>query len=223
MTRVCIIFIFAERNEMKTKIAIVEDEKTYSNMLKKIIDYQDDLMCVAQFFNGKTAIENLQNYAPEVVLMDVQLQDMLGTEVVKKMKPLLPDSKFIMCTTYEDEEVIFEALKNGASGYLLKDESLQKIIQSIKDSLQGSSPMSNSIAQKVFHFFQKKNISEKILETLSEKESEILKLLSKGFLYKEIADQKCISIETVKKHIGHIYRKLHVANKIEAVNMLKNN
>ncbi len=88
MTRVCIIFIFAERNEMKTKIAIVEDEKTYSNMLKKIIDYQDDLMCVAQFFNGKTAIENLQNYAPEVVLMDVQLQDMLGTEVVKKMKPL---------------------------------------------------------------------------------------------------------------------------------------
>ena len=194
MTRVCIIFIFAERNEMKTKIAIVEDEKTYSNMLKKIIDYQDDLMCVAQFFNGKTAIENLQNYAPEVVLMDVQLQDMLGTEVVKKMKPLLPDSKFIMCTTYEDEEVIFEALKNGASGYLLKDESLQKIIQSIKDSLQGSSPMSNSIAQKVFQFFQKKNISEKILETLSEKESEILKLLSNGFLYKEIADQKCISI-----------------------------
>ena len=208
---------------MKTKIAIVEDEKTYSNMLKKIIDYQDDLMCVAQFFNGKTAIENLQNYAPEVVLMDVQLQDMLGTEVVKKMKPLLPDSKFIMCTTYEDEEVIFEALKNGASGYLLKDESLQKIIQSIKDSLQGSSPMSNSIAQKVFQFFQKKNISEKILETLSEKESEILKLLSNGFLYKEIADQKCISIETVKKHIGHTYRKLHVANKIEAVNMLKNN
>ena len=208
---------------MKTKIAIVEDEKTYSNMLKKIIDYQDDLMCVAQFFNGKTAIENLQNYAPEVVLMDVQLQDMLGTEVVKKMKPLLPDSKFIMCTTYEDEEVIFEALKNGASGYLLKDESLQKIIQSIKDSLQGSSPMSNSIAQKVFQFFQKKNISEKILETLSEKESEILKLLSNGFLYKEIADQKCISIETVKKHIGQIYRKLHVANKIEAVNMLKNN
>lgn len=195
MTRVCIIFIFAERNEMKTKIAIVEDEKTYSNMLKKIIDYQDDLECVAQFFNGKAAIENLQNYAPEVVLMDVQLQDMLGTEVVKKMKPLLPDSKFIMCTTYEDEEVIFEALKNGASGYLLKDESLQKIIQSIKDSLQGSSPMSNSIAQKVFQFFQKKNISEKILETLSEKESEILKLLSNGFLYKEIADQSALALK----------------------------
>ena len=208
---------------MKTKIAIVEDEKTYSNMLKKIIDYQDDLMCVAQFFNGKTAIENLQNYAPEVVLMDVQLQDMLGTEVVKKMKPLLPDSKFIMCTTYEDEEVIFEALKNGASGYLLKDESLQKIIQSIKDSTEGSSPMSNCIAQKVLRFFQIKSKVEEDIETLTESELNILKLLSEGFLYKEIADQKCISIDTVKKHIGRIYRKLHVANKIEAVNKFKNN
>lgn len=208
---------------MKIKIAIVEDEKTYSNMLKKIIDYQDDLECVAQFFNGKTAIENLQNSSPEVVLMDVQLQDMLGTEVVKKLKPLLPNTKFIMCTTYEDEEVIFEALKNGASGYLLKDESLQKIIQSIKDSLHGSSPMSNSIAQKVFKFFQKIGIENKELESLSDRELEILKLLSKGFLYKEIADQKCISIDTVKKHIGHIYRKLHVANKIEAVNKFKNN
>jgi DNA-binding NarL/FixJ family response regulator len=148
---------------------------------------------------------------------------MLGTEVVKKMKPLLPDSKFIMCTTYEDEEVIFEALKNGASGYLLKDESLQKIIQSIKDSLQGSSPMSNSIAQKVFQFFQKIGIENKELESLSDRELEILKLLSKGFLYKEIADQKCISIDTVKKHVGSIYRKLHVANKIEAVNIFKNN
>jgi DNA-binding NarL/FixJ family response regulator len=223
LIEVCIISIFVERNAMKIKIAIVEDEKTYSNMLKKIIDYQDDLECVAQFFNGKAAIENLQNCSPEVVLMDVQLQDMLGTEVVKKMKPLLPDSKFIMCTTYEDEEVIFEALKNGASGYLLKDESLQKIIQSIKDSLQGSSPMSNSIAQKVFQFFQKIGIENKELESLSDRELEILKLLSKGFLYKEIADQKCISIDTVKKHVGSIYRKLHVANKIEAVNIFKNN
>lgn len=208
---------------MKIKIAIVEDEKTYSNMLKKIIDYQDDLQCVAQFFNGKTAIENLQNEVPDVVLMDIQLQDMLGTEVVKKLKPLLAETKFIMCTTYEDEEVIFEALKNGASGYLLKDESLQKIIKSIKESMEGGSPMSNSIAQKVLQFFQRKSKIEENLEILTESELKILKLLSEGFLYKEIADQKCISIDTVKKHIGHIYRKLHVANKIEAINKFKNN
>lgn len=208
---------------MKIRIAIVEDEKTYSNALKKIINYQDDLTCIAQFFNGKDAIENLEIYHPEIVLMDIQLQDMLGTEVVKEVKPQLPDAKFIMCTTYEDEEMIYEALKNGASGYLLKDESMQRITDSIRDAANGSSPMSNLIAQKVLQFFQKKQTAEKDLETLTEKETEIIKLLSEGFLYKEIADQKCISIDTVKKHIGSIYRKLHVANKIEAVNKFKNN
>jgi len=203
---------------MKIRIAIVEDEKTYSNALKKIINHQDDLTCIVQFFNGKDAIENLEIYHPEIVLMDIQLQDMLGTDVVKKVKPTMPDSKFIMCTTYEDEEMIFEALKNGASGYLLKDESMQRITDSIRDAANGSSPMSNIIAQKVLQFFQKKQNIEKDLETLSDRETEIIKLLSEGFLYKEIADQKCISIDTVKKHIGSIYKKLHVANKIEAVN-----
>lgn len=203
---------------MKIKVAIVEDEKTYSNALKKIINHQDDLMCIAQFFNGKDAIENLGVCNPEIILMDIQLQDMLGTEVVKKVQSQLPDSKFIMCTTYEDEEMIYEALKNGASGYLLKDESMQKITDAIRESAIGGAPMSNIIAQKVLQFFQKKQNAEKDLEKLTEKETEILKLLSEGFLYKEIADQKCISIDTVKKHIGSIYRKLHVANKIEAVN-----
>ena len=174
----------------------------YSNALKKIINFQDDLTCIVQFFNGKDAIENLEIYHPEIVLMDIQLQDMLGTDVVKKVKPTMPDSKFIMCTTYEDEEMIFEALKNGASGYLLKDESMQRITDSIRDAANGSSPMSNIIAQKVLQFFQKKQNIEKDLETLSDRETEIIKLLSEGFLYKEIADQKCISIDTVKKHIG---------------------
>lgn len=203
---------------MKIKVAIVEDEKTYSNALKKIINHQDDLTCIAQFFNGKDAIENLEIYHPEIILMDIQLQDMLGTEVVKLVKQQLPETKFIMCTTYEDEEMIYEALKNGASGYLLKDESMQKITDSIRDAATGSAPMSNTIAQKVLQFFQKKQTVEKDIEKLTERELEILKLLSEGFLYKEIADQKCISIDTVKKHIGNIYRKLHVANKIEAVN-----
>jgi len=154
---------------MKIRVAIVEDEKTYSNALKKIINFQDDLTCIVQFFNGKDAIENLEIYHPEIVLMDIQLQDMLGTDVVKKVKPTMPDSKFIMCTTYEDEELIFEALKNGASGYLLKDESMQKITDSIREAAKGSAPMSNLIAQKVLQFFQKKQNAERDLETLTEK------------------------------------------------------
>lgn len=203
---------------MKITVAVVEDEKSYSNALKKIINHQDDLICVAQFFNGKDAKDNLQTYRPQVVLMDVQLQDMYGTEVVRFAKSLMPETRFIMCTTYEDEEIIFEALKNGASGYLLKGESMQKITGSIRDAVSGSAPMSNVIAQKVLGFFQKSLEADNDLKALTPKEMEILKSLSEGYLYKEIADQKCISIDTVKKHIGNIYRKLHVANKIEAVN-----
>ncbi|WP_312765979.1 response regulator transcription factor [Epilithonimonas sp.] len=203
---------------MKITVAIVEDEKTYSNALKKIINHQDDLICVAQFFNGKEAKENLEQYHPHVVLMDVQLQDMFGTDVVKFASSFLPETKFIMCTTYEDEDTIYEALKNGASGYLLKDESMQKITESIRESVEGGAPMSHIIAQKVLKFFQRRQNTDKDLDSLTTKELEILKSLSEGFLYKEIADQKCISIDTVKKHIGNIYRKLHVANKIEAVN-----
>lgn len=203
---------------MKITVAIVEDEKTYSNALKKIINHQDDLTCVAQFFNGKDAKENLEKYQPQVVLMDVQLQDMYGTDVVRFVRSLLPDTKFIMCTTYEDEDTIYEALKNGACGYLVKNESMQKITTSIREAVDGSAPMSNIIAQKVLRFFQRKQTAENELDLLTAKELEILKSLSEGFLYKEIADQKFISIDTVKKHIGNIYRKLQVANKIEAVN-----
>jgi DNA-binding NarL/FixJ family response regulator len=203
---------------MKITVAIVEDEKTYSNALKKIINHQDDLICIGQFFNGKDAKKNLEKYQPQVVLMDVQLQDMYGTDVVTFAKSLLPETKFIMCTTYEDEDTIYEALKNGACGYLVKNESMQKITESIRQAVGGSAPMSNVIAQKVLKFFQRRQTSEKELDTLTTKEIEILKSLSEGLLYKEIADQKCISIDTVKKHIGNIYRKLHVANKIEAVN-----
>ncbi|SHJ93211.1 response regulator [Epilithonimonas mollis] len=203
---------------MKITVAIVEDEKTYSNTLRKIINHQNDLICVAQFFSGKEAKNDLEKYHPQVVLMDVQLQDAIGTDLVRILKPLLPETKFIMCTTFEDEEIIYEALKNGACGYLLKDESMQKITSSIRDAVDGSAPMSNTIAQKVLSFFQKNQQADNELRTLTPKEMEILKTLSEGYLYKEIADQKCISIDTVKKHIGSIYRKLHVANKIEAVN-----
>ena len=203
---------------MKITVAIVEDEKTYSNALKKIINHQDDLICIAQFFNGKDAKENLEKYQPQVVLMDVQLQDMYGTDVVKFARSLLPDTKFIMCTTYEDEDTIYEALKNGACGYLVKNESMQKITTSIREAVDGSAPMSNIIAQKVLRFFQRRQTAENELDLLTTKELEILRSLSEGFLYKEIADQKFISIDTVKKHIGNIYRKLQVANKIEAVN-----
>lgn len=203
---------------MSISIAIVEDEKNYNNALKKVINYQKDMKVVGQFFDGNDALKNLPDLSPNVVMMDIQLQDMLGIEIIDKLKKEMPETHFIMCTSFEDDEKIFNSLKAGAMGYLVKGESMDKILSSIRDVYNGGAPMSFSIARKVLQHFEKKLPEIKGFDELTKREQEILELLSQGFLYKEIADQKCISMDTVKKHVGNIYRKLHVSNKVEAIN-----
>lgn len=203
---------------MSISIAIVEDEKNYNNALKKVINYQDDMRVAAQFFDGNDALKNLPDISPDVVMMDIQLQDMLGIEIIEKLRKEMPKTQFIMCTSFEDDEKIFNSLKAGAMGYLIKGESMDKILSSIRDVYNGGAPMSLSIARRVLSHFEKKIPETKDFDELTEREKEILELLSQGLLYKEIADQKCISIDTVKKHVGNIYRKLHVSNKVEAIN-----
>ncbi|WP_288448422.1 response regulator transcription factor [Chryseobacterium endophyticum] len=203
---------------MKITIAIVEDEKNYNNALKKVIDYQDDMKVVAQFFDGREALQQLSDLSPDVVMMDIQLQDMLGIEIIEKLKQQMPSTQFIMCTSFEDDEKIFNSLKAGAMGYLVKGESMDKILSSIRDAYNGGAPMSFSIARKVLSHFERKLPQIQGFNELTEREKEILELLSQGLLYKEIADKKFISIDTVKKHVGNIYRKLHVNNKVEAIN-----
>lgn len=205
---------------MSISIAIVEDEKNYNNALKKVINYQQDMKVVAQFFDGNDALKNLPDISPNVVMMDIQLQDMLGIEIIEKLKKEMPKTHFIMCTSFDDDEKIFNSLKAGAMGYLVKGESMDKILSSIRDVYNGGAPMSFSIARRVLQHFEKKLPEIKGFDELTEREKEILELLSEGLLYKEIADQKCISIDTVKKHVGNIYRKLHVNNKVEAINKL---
>lgn len=122
---------------MSISIAIVEDEKNYNNALKKVIDYQDDMKVVAQFFDGKSALEDLAAYQPNVVMMDIQLQDMLGIDVISKIKNELPNTQFIMCTSFEDDDKVFNSLKAGALGYLVKGESMDKILTSIRDVYNG--------------------------------------------------------------------------------------
>ncbi|HCA07288.1 response regulator transcription factor [Chryseobacterium sp.] len=207
---------------MRISIAIVEDEKNYNNALKKVINYQDDMKVAAQFFDGNDALKNLPDISPDVVMMDIQLQDMLGIEIIEKLRKKMPETQFIMCTSFEDDEKIFNSLKAGAMGYLIKGESMDKILSSIRDVYNGGAPMSLSIARKVLSHFEKKLPETKDFDNLTEREKEILELLSKGLLYKEIADQKFISIDTVKKHVGNIYRKLHVSNKVEAINKFNN-
>lgn len=203
---------------MSISIAIVEDEKNYNNALKKVINYQQDMKVVAQFFDGNDALKNLPDISPNVVMMDIQLQDMLGIEIIEKLKKDMPETQFIMCTSFEDDEKIFNSLKAGAIGYLVKGESMDKILSSIRDVYNGGAPMSFSIARRVLQHFEKKLSEIKGFDELTGREKEILELLSQGLLYKEIADKKCISMDTVKKHVGNIYRKLHVNNKVEAIN-----
>ena len=207
---------------MRISIAIVEDEKNYNNALKKVINYQNDMKVIAQFFDGNNALKNLPDISPDVVMMDIQLQDMLGIEIIEKLKKDMPGTQFIMCTSFEDDEKIFNSLQAGAMGYLVKGESMEKILSSIRDVYNGGAPMSFSIARKVLQHFEKKLPSIKELEELTDREKEMLELLSQGLLYKEIADKKFISIDTVKKHVGNIYRKLHVSNKVEAINKFNN-
>lgn len=203
---------------MSISIAIVEDEKNYNNALKKIINYQDDMKVVAQFFDGNEALKNLSDISPDVVMMDIQLQDMLGIEIIEKLKKEMPKTQFIMCTSFEEDEKIFNSLKAGATGYLIKGESMDKILSSIRDVYNGGAPMSFSIARKVLQHFERKLPEIQGFDELTDREKEILELLAQGLLYKEIADKKFISIDTVKKHVGNIYRKLHVNNKVEAIN-----
>jgi NarL family two-component system response regulator LiaR len=203
---------------MSISIAIVEDEKNYNNALKKVINYQNDMKVVAQFFDGDSALKQLSDISPDVVMMDIQLQDMLGIEIIEKLRKDMPNTQFIMCTSFEDDEKIFNSLKAGAMGFLVKGESMDKILSSIRDVYNGGAPMSFSIARKVLKHFEKKLPEIKGFDELTVREKEVLELLSQGLLYKEIADKTFISIDTVKKHVGNIYRKLHVSNKVEAIN-----
>lgn len=205
---------------MSISIAIVEDEKNYNNALKKVIDYQTDMKVIAQYYDGNTALKKLSLISPDVVMMDIQLQDMLGIDIIGKVKKAIPTTQFIMCTSFEDDEMIFNSLKAGAIGYLIKGESMDKILSSIRDVYNGGAPMSFSIARRVLHHFEKKTVEIKDFEELTKRETEIIELLSQGLLYKEIADKIFVSIDTVKKHIGNIYRKLQVNNKVEAINIL---
>ncbi|ABQ07734.1 response regulator transcription factor [Flavobacterium johnsoniae] len=203
---------------MKIRVAIVEDDKHYSQALKSIIDFQEDMECAAQFFNGKSALQKLEDLEPDVVLMDIQLQDASGIDIVSKLTEAMPGTSFIMCTSFENDEKIFSALRAGASGYLVKGDPLDKIIQAILEAHKGGAPMSFTIAKRVLQHFQESKVQVQSLALLTVTEKEVLELLAQGLLYKEIADKKNVTIDTIKKHIGNIYRKLQVSNKIEAIN-----
>lgn len=202
---------------MKKRIGIVEDNRDLREALAMMIQFTEHFELVATFENAEEAIETVPTIAIDALLMDVNLPGYSGHECVSILKTRKPSLLFLMCTSYEDDDIIFKSLKAGASGYILKTEGPTKIIDALNDLFDGGSPMSSSIARKVVASFS--NFQNKELETLTSREKEILNLLATGQMNKEVAYTLEISIGTVRKHIQNIYEKLHVNTRVEAVNV----
>lgn len=204
---------------MEIKVGIVEDNSDIRQALEQIIQMSSGMELVCSCENGEDALVKLPIYEPKIVLMDINLGGINGIEVVRQIKPQFEDMLFMMCTVYEEDEKIFEALKAGASGYIIKKTTPSKLLEAIKELSEGGAPMSSLIARKVVTAFQPKPVAADGLgELLTKREFEILEMLASGLVYKEIADKLTISAETVRKHVYNVYGKLHVGNRIEAVN-----
>ena len=203
-------------------ICIIEDIFEIQQGLQNIFEKDNRLEFLKSFGNAEDAIIEIPGLCPDIVVTDINLPEKNGIEAIIELKEVLPETQFIMFTIYENNDLIFDALKAGASGYILKSTSPEKIIESVIDLYEGGSPMSPTIARKVLSAFSKneKYIDQSVYQLISKREQEVLDLLSKGYLYKEIADKLNISMSTVKRHLNHIYVKLHVQNKTEALNRL---
>jgi len=209
----------------KIRVVIVEDLEEVIEGLSAFIKQDDALQLLAAFRTAEAATLELPLLKPDIVVMDINLPGMTGIECVRQVKKVAPEMQFMMFTVYENNEQVFEALKAGASGYLLKKTAPLQIIESIKELHGGGSPMSAAIARKLVSVFVDQNKATPPPEAavLTPREKEVLELVAKGLLYKEIAEQLSISFHTVRQHIGKIYEKLHVQNKTEAINKMYGN
>ena len=203
-------------------VCIVDDVSELRQALEEIVSSADGYKCIGTMSNAAEALTRIPLLKPDVVLMDINLgESESGIDCVRELKPITPVTNYMMCTVYEDDEKIFEALSAGASGYILKKTEPQKLLEAIKELHEGGAPMSSQIARKVVVAFRDKPVAAPHspgIEQLSHREKQILEELSRGLMYKEIANVLFISPETVRKHVYHIYEKLHVTNRVEAVN-----
>lgn len=199
------------------KVAIYEDNSGLREVLATIIRDTNDMELTGEFGHCIDIIRNTEAFHPHVIIMDIDMPGKSGIEGVREVKEKFPEIEIIMNTVFDDDERVFDALKAGATGYLLKKSSLAMLLSSIKDVTSGGAPMSPAIARKVLtmNFSHKK---DNMQENLTEREREILNLLSKGKSYKMIADDINLSIDTIRTHIKKIYQKLHVHSVTEALN-----
>lgn len=205
-------------SKQKISLAIVEDNESLRRNLSEMIRREPAWKLVGEFADAESALAKLPSIRPSVVLMDINLPGMRGVECVARLTQLLPDTLVVMVTVYDDSDTIFESLSSGASGYLLKPVQSEQLVAAIEEVIAGGAPMSMSIARRVVQTFRKPAAPEVGDESqLWPREVEILELLAKGFLKKEIAEKLGISYWTVQTHVGRIYKKLHVHSRGQAV------
>lgn len=202
---------------MKIRLALVEDDAPTRQILADLVRSADQLELVAMFVDGESAVAELPRHQPDVVLMDINLPALSGVECVRRLRPALPHTQFLMLTVYEDADHIFAALSAGATGYLLKSTRREELLTAIQQVVDGGSPMSSGIARKVVQSFARAEAPRSDLSALSPREQAVLSLLAQGLLYKEIADSLAISVPTVNTYIRRIYEKLHVRSRSQAI------
>lgn len=200
------------------QLAIVEDDKEILQSLINLISEDKEIVVVNKFCNAEDLISNFTDLNADVVLMDIGLPGKNGIQAVAELKPKKPHVQFVMCTIYDDEQKVFDALCVGATGYILKNSSPAELSEAIKIVYRGGSMMSATIARKVVESFQKRKVQANEAANLSPKQWEILNYLDQGFRYKEIADKMNLSFETVRTYCRNIYEVLQVHSRTDALN-----
>jgi DNA-binding NarL/FixJ family response regulator len=200
-----------------TKVAIVEDNRTTREGLETIVNLSADFRCVCTCATAEEALQVLPKQEPELVLMDIQLPNMSGVDCLAQLRELLPAVKTIMVTVYEDPDRIYRALRAGASGYLLKRSTPEEILTAMREVQQGGGAMSGEIARKVIAHFREQATVTTDVDQLTSREREVLELVVHGLSNKEIAERLSVTMAAVRWHLKHIYHKLHVHSRTEAV------
>jgi DNA-binding NarL/FixJ family response regulator len=201
---------------MNIRVCFVEDDARTRKFLSDWLGHVSDMQLVGGFSDAESALKDLPSATPDVALMDINLPGLSGIECVRRLKPILPATQFVMLTVYEDTDSIFEALSAGAAGYLLKHTPREDLLAGIRQVHAGSSPITGPIARKVVQFFHQRPSTPADTNALSDREREVLELLSRGYLYKEIAETLGVSFATVTTYGRRIYEKLHVHSRAQA-------
>ena len=204
------------------KVSIIEDDKHFREGLEQLINGSEQFRIHHSYASAEDAILHIVQHPPQIAIVDIKLPGKNGIDLIHLLKNQIPDTQFMICSYYDDNEYIFNALKNGAVGYILKDAKPEEILESLDELSKGGAPMSRYIAKKVVMVFQNKPQQHKLAE-LTTRENEILNKVSTGININELADNFSISPLTVKCHLRNIYSKLHVTNRVEAINKLNNN